>query len=68
VINLKELRKLIKRHEKINKCIEEGKPIPKYLSKNFVTFPLTLCPDCWGEFGNTQSTCKTCKGTGEIKD
>jgi hypothetical protein len=38
---LKEMRTIIEKHSEINKLFEEGKEIPKELSKNFVTFPLS---------------------------
>lgn len=38
------IQKIANKHAKINKCIQEGKPIPKNLSKNFITFPLTDNP------------------------
>jgi hypothetical protein len=38
------IRKVAKKFAKINKYIEEGKEIPKELTKNFITFELVDDP------------------------
>jgi hypothetical protein len=37
-INIKALKKLIKKHKEINTLYEEGKPIPAKLTRKFFTF------------------------------
>jgi hypothetical protein len=43
-INLEAFNKLFAKFEKINSFIESGQDIPKELSKNFISFPLSDTP------------------------